>query len=599
MRNSNKLANPEAVQGKRMGLPKWGDFWSLLSKHRPALWIIIVAVVLGLGETLLSLLIPLFTMDMVNQLSAASLQGTTIVSMISVFLFQALMSGCSIYTMSYVGQYVVARLRSEVWQRVLKLPVSFFDRNTSGEVMSRITNDTNVIKDFITAHVISFFSGLLSIIGAVILLLMIDWKITLFMLLAVPVALLILWPIGARMFGVSKKMQDETALFQGDLGRVLSEIRLVKASLAEPLERERGDKRITHLFRYGLKEARITAILSPLMMSIMMLLLVMLIGYGGVRVAEGSLTGGELVAIILYMFQVVVPFTQLASFFTQFQKAMGASERIIEILREELEESHPQVIEQPLREQASDRQKSLRFDTVSFGYAPDKFILRDLSMTIEAGQMTAFVGPSGAGKTTLFSLIERFYEPSAGTIFYGSMPLSSLRIQDWRSRIAYVSQESPMMGGTIRDNLTYGLEEVDEEKMKEAVEQANLSAFISSLEKGYDTEVGERGVKLSGGQRQRLAIARAILRDPEILLLDEATAHLDSASEQLVQEALRVLMQGRTTLVIAHRLSTVRNADKIFVLEKGVITGHGTHDELLVTHEFYRKLVQQQFDQTG
>nr|WP_249730648.1 ABC transporter ATP-binding protein [Paenibacillus sp. J2TS4] len=607
-------------------MPKWGDFWSLLKQHRPALWIVIVAIVLGLGETLLSLLIPLLTMDMVNQLSAASLQSSTIVLLVSAFLFQALASGCSIYTMSYVGQYIVARLRSKTWQRILKLPVSFFDRNTSGETMSRITNDTNVIKDFITAHLISFFSGLVSIIGAVILLLMIDWKITLFMLLAVPAALLVLWPIGTKMFGVSKGMQEETAWFQGDLGRVLSEIRLVKASLAESQELQRGNQRVSHLFHYGLKEARIMAILSPLMMSIMLLLLVLLIGYGGVRVAEGSLTGGELVAIILYMFQIVVPFTQLASFFTQFQKAMGASERIIEILQEEVEEPHgteqPQLVpphgtdsRDPItssspqpdqREQTElhqlERQeqiKALRFESITFGYTPDKLILRDVSMTMEAGQMTAFVGPSGAGKTTLFSLIEKFYEPSAGTVLYGSTPLSSFRIHDWRKRIAYVSQESPMMGGTIRDNLTYGLEPVEEDKIKEAVEQANLSSFINSLDKGYDTEVGERGVKLSGGQRQRLAIARAILRDPEILLLDEATAHLDSDSERVVQEALQMLMHGRTTLVIAHRLSTVRNADKIVVLEKGTVTGQGTHEALLASHDFYRKLVQQQFEQTG
>lgn len=594
--------DPKAVQETAAAMP-FSKFWSLLGKHRPALWIIILALVLGLGETILSLLVPLFTMNMVNQLSAASLQVGTIVLLVGVFLFQALASGCSIYTMSYIGQYVVAGLRSEVWQRVLKLRVSFFDHNSSGETMSRMTNDTNVIKDFITGHVISFLSGLISIIGAVILLLTIDWKITLFMLLAVPAALLVLWPIGSKMFKVSKGMQDETAQFQGDLGRVLSEIRLVKSSLAEPAELKQGEKRVSGLFRYGLKEARIVAFLSPAMMSIIMILLVALIGYGGVRVAEGTLTGGELVAIILYMFQIVVPFTQLASFFTQFQKAMGASERILEILEEEAEEPHSPAIQQqsPVNQQptavsavASD--KSLQFQEVSFGYVPDQPILNNLTVTMEAGQMTAFVGPSGTGKTTLFSLIERFYEPTTGAILYQSQPLSSLRMEDWRGRIAYVSQESPMMGGTIRDNLTYGLDVQDEAKMREALEQANLSSFIDTLDQGWDTEVGERGVKLSGGQRQRLAIARAILRNPEILLLDEATAHLDSASEQMVQEALQTLMQGRTTLVIAHRLSTIRNADKIVVLEKGEVTGQGRHEELYETHAFYRKLVQQQFD---
>lgn len=586
---------------------KWGDFWSLLSNHRPAAWMIIVAVLLGVGETVLSLLIPLFTMDMVDQLSAGSVHRSTIVLLVSVFLFQAVSSGFSVYTISYVGQYIVAKLRSEAWSRLLRLPVSFFDRNTSGEMMSRITNDTNVIKDFITGHIITFLSGLVSIIGAVVLLFSIDWKITLFMLLIVPVAMLILWPIGARMYGVSKGMQEETAMFQGDLGRVLSEIRLVKASLAEPLELEQGKKRIGQLFRYGLKEARIMAIVSPLMLSVIMVLLVMLIGYGGVRVADGTLSGGALVAIILYMFQVVVPFTQLASFFTQFQKAMGASDRIIEILREDAEESEqtqqervvPKLHHLPNDSQPGRRNHPLRFESISFGYAADQLILHDVSIAMEGGQVTAFVGPSGVGKTTLFSLIERFYEPVDGRIVYGERPIASFEMKDWRSRIAYVSQESPMMGGTIRDNLTYGLEDVTEERIVEAVEQANLTSFLESLEQGYDTEVGERGVKLSGGQRQRLAIARAILRDPEILLLDEATAHLDSASEQLVQEALQVLMRGRTTLIIAHRLSTVRNADKIIVMERGAVTGQGTHEELLATHPFYQKLVHQQFESAG
>ncbi|MNZ68810.1 Multidrug resistance ABC transporter ATP-binding/permease protein BmrA [compost metagenome] len=328
----------------------------------------------------------------------------------------------------------------------------------------------------------------------------------------------------------------------------------------------------------------------------MLLILVLLIGYGGVRVAQGSLSGGALVAIILYMFQIVMPFTQMASFFTQFQKAMGAADRIKELLDEASEQQD--IAEQMVhsQEERSRAPKPVSFNEVSFGYTPDRPLLHALSFHAEPGQVTAFVGPSGTGKTTLFSLIERFYTPTSGMIAYGGQAIADMRLEDWRKRIAYVSQDSPMMAGTIRYNLTYGLEEVDEERMKEAAAQANASSFIAALPDGYDTEVGERGIKLSGGQRQRLAIARAILRNPDILLLDEATAHLDSESEQLVQEALDSLMKARTTLVIAHRLSTIRGADKIIVIEKGEISGQGTHDELLVSHELYRKLVQQQFN---
>jgi ATP-binding cassette subfamily B protein AbcA/BmrA len=590
---SGNHADPQKMQATI----SLSQFFKLIAKHKPASILITAAIVLGLGETLLSLLIPLLTKNLVDELSQSAVQTATFVVLGAVFLVQTIMSGFTVYTMSYVGQHVIAGLRRELWERVLRLPVPFFDRNNSGETMSRVTNDTNVIKDFIIGHLISFLGGIISIIGGVTLLIMIDWKLTLLMLIAVPAALLILWPLGTKMFKVSKSMQDETALFQGDLGRVLSDIRLVKASLAEPVEQRQGALRISRLFTFGLQEAKIMSVVTPLMMTVMLLILVILIGYGGVRVAQGTLTGGELVAIILYMFQIVMPFTQMASFFTQFQKAMGASERILELLNEKEEQSGEDVPEAAKSQAKAQTAESLiKFDRVSFGYSEDRPLLHSLSFQVEQGQVTAFVGPSGTGKTTVFSLLERFYNPTEGEIMYGGEPIAAMRLEDWRKRIAYVSQDSPMMQGSIRHNLIYGLEHADENRMIEAVQQANLMSFIDSLPNGYETEVGERGVMLSGGQRQRLAIARAILRNPDILLLDEATAHLDSDSEQQVQEALQVLMKARTTLVIAHRLSTIRGADQIIVLEKGEISGQGSHAELLASHALYAKLVQQQFN---
>lgn len=601
----NKEPKFERPQGN------WRPFVQLLWQHRPAVWIIVVAFALGLGETVLSLWIPLLTMEMVDSLSTSMLDIGLLVQLGVVFLLQMILYGMSMYMMSYVGQFVVARLRNQLWQHVLRLPVRFFDQHPSGETMSRVTHDTNVIKDFIMSQVVTTVSGIVSVGGAVILLLTIDWRMTLLMLLAVPISLLILWPLGVRMFVISKQMQDEAARFQGDLGRVLSEIRLVKASLSEQVEQERGEKRVRGLFHFGLREAKILSIVSPMMMSVMLLVLALIIGYGGVRVSQGTLAGGALVAIILYLFQIIIPFTQMASFFTMFQKAVGASERIREILQEDVEggsevesavQAHPQHVLGSVTEfhHADDgtgrplRSRQLVFDQVSFGYAEDQLILRQLSFTAEAGQMTAIVGPSGAGKTTVFSLIERFYEPVSGAIYFGEQAVADLSLPAWRKSIAYVSQDSPMMFGTFRDNLCYGLGEVDEEKLKQAVQQANLESFIASLPDQYDTAVGERGVKLSGGQRQRLAIARAILRDPDILLLDEATAHLDSESEFFVQEALQELMHNRTTLVIAHRLSTIRHADKIIVLEQGEKTGEGSHTQLLHEHALYQKLVSQQ-----
>lgn len=576
-------------------------FLALVGRHRPRAWIIAAAIILGLGETALSLWIPLLTRDVVEEASAMALQSATILMLGAVFALQTAMSGFGTYAMFYVGQYMVSGLRKEVWERVLRLPVAFFDRNMSGETMSRVTNDTNVIKDFIVGHVITFLGGIVSVVGGVGILLYLDWRMTLLMLIAVPVSLLILWPLGSKMFTISKAMQDETAMFQGDLGRVLTEIRLVKSSLAEPAELRQGQSRITSLFRFGMREAKIMSIVTPLMMTIMLLVLVLLIGYGGVRVAQGSISTGELVAIILYMFQIVMPFTQMASFFTQFQKALGASQRIIELLDEQTEE--PDEARARLSAKAKTASNggglqgpgTLVFDRVGFGYSAERPILREVSFQAVPGGMTAFVGASGAGKTTIFSLVERFYAPTAGTITCDGADITGLPLADWRDRLAYVSQESPMMAGTIRHNLTYGSEaELGSERIREALEGANLAELVDSLPEGLETEIGERGVKLSGGQRQRLAIARAMLRDPEFLLLDEATAHLDSESERLVQEALLKLMRGRTTLVIAHRLSTVSGADRIVVLDGGEVTGQGTHAELMNNHELYAKLAKGQ-----
>lgn len=319
-----------------------------------------------------------------------------------------------------------------------------------------------------------------------------------------------------------------------------------------------------------------------------MALLVLVIGYGGMRVSSGALTAGELVAFILYLVQIVMPMGQLTQFFTQLQKARGATERIIDTLNY-AEEDHASG--KPLQNAS----RPIRVDNVNFSYETGERILNDVSFSIEPGQVTAIVGPSGGGKTTMFSLLERFYIPQSGTIRLGDDPIENFTLHSWRSHIGYVSQESPLIAGTIKDNICYGLDrEVSDQELRHAAAMAYADQFIDELPDGYATEVGERGMKLSGGQRQRIGIARALLRDPKLLMLDEATSSLDSKSEIVVQEALDNLMRGRTTLVIAHRLSTVVDADQILFIEKGRITGKGTHDELVQTHSLYREFAAQQ-----
>ncbi|WP_099303271.1 ABC transporter ATP-binding protein [Bacillus sp. Marseille-P3800] len=563
-------------------------FVSMVRPFLPKRSLLILAVVLVVVETALALVVPLLTMSFIDEMTVIGFEWSTIALLAGVFIAQLIMSGLAIYTMVYIGQKVVYSLRETAWKRILHLPVSFFDRHSSGEMMSRMTNDTLIIKDFMTMQLIPFISGIISIVGSIVILLVLDWRITLMMLAVVPASLLVMMPLGRRMYRVSRSLQDETASFQGDLGRVLSDIRLVKASLAEDQEKKVGINRMANLFGYGLREGKIMAVIQPIMMSLMLIMLVVIFGYGGMRVAAGTLTAGALVAIIFYLFQISMPFTQMANFFTQLQKALGASERMETILKATVEED---VVQTSTNTEQHD---GLLFKHVSFQYSADKLILKNVSFKARVGEMTAFVGPSGAGKTTLFSLIERFYMPTEGSIQYLGDETVSIPLAEWRNKIAYVSQDSPIMSGTIYSNLTYGLKDVPQSVVEDAVRSANLEAFLHDLPDRLETEVGERGVRLSGGQKQRLAIARAMIRNPEILLLDEATAHLDSASEKLVQEALERLMAGRTTLVIAHRLATVRNAHQLIVLEEGRVTGSGTHQELLEHHGLYQELVKQQ-----
>ncbi|WP_285769207.1 ABC transporter ATP-binding protein [Peribacillus sp. SI8-4] len=565
----------------------WSQFIRLVQQTKPSKIMIGIALLLSLSTTGVSLLVPLFTKNLINDFSLSSLNAERVTLLVLAIIVQALASGFSIYLLNKIGQSVVAGIRDQLWKKLLVLPVNYFDEHPSGETVSRMTNDTTVVKGLISEHLSNFVTGIISIVGAMIVLFLLDWKMSLLMFIAIPLSVMILLPLGKKMHRISKGMQDETASFTAVLQQVLTEIRLVKASNAETFEYENGKKGITQLFQFGLKEAKIQALIGPLMSLVMMALLVLILGYGGMRVSSGALSAGALVAFIMYLFQIIMPMAQLAAFFTQFQKATGATERIISILDSEVEEDATLKIQ--------NSSQSITVDHLDYRYNDGEQVLKDISFTVEAGKVTAIVGPSGSGKTTLFSLFERFYKPQQGSISIGGTSINDFTLHSWRSQIGYVSQESPIVSGTIRDNICYGIErDVTDEELNQVAKMAYADQFISDLPNGYDTEVGERGMKLSGGQRQRIAIARAFLRNPKILMLDEATSSLDSKSEHVVQQALNDLMKGRTTIVIAHRLSTVIGSDQIIFLEKGKITGSGTHKELYETHALYREFAQQQ-----
>ncbi|MGF7437036.1 ABC transporter ATP-binding protein [Lentilactobacillus senioris] len=569
----------------------WAKFMALLNQSKPQIKLLVIGFLISLVSTGFSLVIPLFTKNLVDGFSLKNMNLSFIAIIIGAFLIQALTSAISSYMMGYTGEQTVSNLRELVWHKLVNLKITYFDNHQTGEITSRLVNDTTVVKSLVADQLPSFVSGILSMIGAFVVLFLMDWKLTLVILIAVPIVALLMVPIGNWMRNISIRMQRQTAEFNSTTTQALSESRLIKASDGEQTELTRGDNGIHQLFDTGVAEAKIMAIISPIMLLAMMGILVTVIGYGGVRVQNGTLSIGTLVAFLLYLFQIIAPATQFSQFFTQLQKTKGATARLDDLL------------EQPVEDLAAGKTvdvagKTLTVDNVSFSYDKENPVLQNVSFTAHPSSVVAFVGPSGSGKSTLFSLLERFYQPDTGTITIADENINTINLQSWRSQIGYVSQDSAMLVGTIRDNLTYGLTRpVSDDELWHVLSLAYADQFVRDTPEGLNTQVGERGVKVSGGQRQRLAIARAFLRDPKILMLDEATASLDSQSEEMVQRALNNLMKNRTTLVIAHRLSTIVDADNIFFLEHGEITGHGNHKELLEKHELYRQYVAEQFKQ--
>jgi len=568
-----------------------GEFVSLVAGTKPSIPALAVALCLSLVSTAGSLVVPLLTKGVINGLSKQSLTSLDFGKVLLIalaFLLQAGGGALSSYLLAKTGQGVVAALRERLWRKQLSLPVPYFDRFGSGPLVSRMTNDTAVVKNFITENMTSLVSGAITAVGALFFLFYLDWKMSLLMLAAIPLAVLAMVPLGRTMRKVGKKTMDENAALTSILARVLSEIRLVKASNAEKREFGEGKGAIDRLYAFGVREGTVTALVGPLMGLVMMALLVLIVGYGGARVASGALGAGDLVAFILYLIQVIMPVTMMTNAVNQLQKARGATQSIVELLREK---------EEPRSGAApSSVRGSLRFEDLCFSYLEGEPVIRHLDFGLEPGTVAAIVGPSGAGKTTVFALLERFYEPDSGRIVLDGLPLADWAPEALRSHIGYVPQDSPLMSGSVRDNLVYGVSRAPSEaEIRQAARVAYADAFIEDLPKAYDTEVGERGVKLSGGQRQRIAIARAVLRDPAILMLDEATSSLDSEAEEQVQLAMGNLMKGRTTLVIAHRLSTVVDADLILFLEAGRLTGSGRHEELLESHALYRSFAVRQF----
>ncbi|MFU0786939.1 MAG: Multidrug ABC transporter permease [Enterococcus gilvus] len=575
-------------QPKTKSTYKLKDFIRLITSVNPKKALFALGLFLSLLTSGASLIVPQLTKGLIDTSKLAKIDKTMLIVLVLAFAAQLAFGAIGSFLLRYVGESAVKTLREKLWSHLLQMPVGYYDDHKSGESSSRLVNDTTVIKDLVATQFPNFITGAIQLVGSMIILFIMDWKMAAMMFLAVPIMALIMMPIGRIMSCLGRQLQSATADFNAEASEKLSEIRLIKASNGETFEKNSGRSFIDKIFSLGIKDAKVEAVLQPIITTVMLGLFVGILGYGAVRVQAGTLTSGQLVAFLLYLFNIMMPAASFAMFFSQVQKAMGATERIEQILKTELE---------PIErgKEVDVAGKTIKAENLSFHYVADRPILKNVSFEAKPNTVIAFAGPSGGGKSTIFALLERFYQPTEGAIQIGEETIDDLSLANWRSQIGYVSQDSAVFAGSIRENLQYGLDRtLTEEELWHGLELAYADQFVRDFPEQLETELGERGVKLSGGQKQRIAIARAFLRDPKILMLDEATASLDSQSEEKVQRALDQLMEGRTTLVIAHRLSTIVDADHIYFIEKGEVTGHGTHSELIETHPLYAQYVQEQ-----
>ncbi len=545
------------------------------------------AITLALGQGVRILIDSGFgegSLDLLNQ---------AVLILFGITLLMALGTFVRFYLVSWLGERVSADLRSAVFAHIVTLHPSFFETNRSGEISSRITTDTTLLQTIIGSSFSMALRSALTTVGGLVMLLVTNLKLTLVVIAAVPLVLLPMRLIGARVKRLSRDSQDSIADVGSYAGEIIQNIKTVQSFTQEDSERAAFSAHVERAFVIARNRVKQRAILMTVVMLLVFAALSAMLWVGGRDVILGVMSAGDLAAFVFYALMVAMGVATVSEVYGDLLRAAGATERLVELLNE------TPVIAAPgqVRARPADLAAGLRFDNVTFHYPsrPEQAALRDFSLQLQAGKSLALVGPSGAGKSTVFELLQRFYDPQAGSIALGGVDIRDLDPRGLRAQLAVVAQQPTLFTADVLTNIRYGKPDASEEEVIAAAKAAYAHDFIADLPEGYRSFLGEQGVRLSGGQKQRIAIARAILKNPRILLLDEATSALDSESERQVQHALERLMHDRTTIVIAHRLSTVLHADAIAVLDQGRLLAQGSHQQLLAESELYAKLAALQF----